>query len=302
MAEWSTFVTAVGVLLAVLLVLARVSSTVLSEAVASGNEPLDSAQSSTDSSLASQSTSRSPPSRSTTHSSPTHSDEPMADGHTDDPIAFDESAAPPESQQIQRNRIPDSNQPTLSTAALLANVVFTQGLFAGLLVALAWYTEIPAWAFGLATDHVSASAVGLGILIGGVFYMLNEALVRVAQQYGMTPPTALREALAPETPAGWVVLFVVVLPVIAGFEELLFRGALIGVVHAGFEIPLWLLAIGSSAVFGLGHGAQGRVGILITGLLGVGLAGVFIWTGNLIVVIVAHYVSNALEFAIHEWK
>lgn len=225
----------------------------------------------------------------------------MVDGHAAETTVFDEPADPPSTAQPTSQQPSSSDQPTLSTAALLANVVFTQGLFAGLLIALAWYTEIPAWAFGLATDHVSAAAVGLGIVVGGVFYVLNEALVRVAQQYG-TPPTALREALAPETPAGWVVLFVVVLPVIAGFEELLFRGALIGVVHAGFEIPLWLLAIGSSAVFGLGHGAQGRVGILVTGLLGLGLAGVFIWTGNLLVVIVAHYVINALEFAIHEWK
>ena len=276
MAEWSTFLAAVCVLVLVLLVLARVSSTMLSEAVESRDEPPD--------------------------LSLTHSDEPMGNGDAEDTTVFDEPADPPSTARPPSQQPSSTDTPQLSTAALLANVVFTQGLFAGLLVALAWYTEIPPWAFGLSTDHVSAGAVGLGIGVGGVCYVLNEAAMRAGRRYGMTPPTALRKALAPETPAGWVVLFVVVLPVIAGFEELLFRGALIGVVHAGFEVPLWLLAIGSSVAFGLGHGAQGRVGILITGLLGVGLAGVFIWTGNLIVVIVAHYVINALEFAIHEWE
>jgi len=36
------------------------------------------------------------------------------------------------------------------------------------------------------------------------------------------------------------------------------------------------------------------------GLLGVGLAAVFVLTGSLVVVIVAHYVINALEFVVHE--
>jgi len=32
----------------------------------------------------------------------------------------------------------------------------------------------------------------------------------------------------------------------------------------------------------------------------VGLAGVFVWSESLVVVIVAHYVINALEFVVHE--
>ncbi len=282
MAEWSTFLAAVAVLLVVLLVLARISAAVLDDAIASADE----------STAYSPESRREPPAQS--------AGEPIGDGHAEHTTVFDEPAGSP-SNQPARHQPTESDQPTLSTPALLANVVGTQGLFGVILIALAWYTEIPAWAFGLAADAISVEAVGIGVLVGVVFYILNEAAVRVGRRYGMEPPTALRAALAPETPVGWIVLFVVVLPVIAGFEELLFRGALIGVVHAGFEVPLWLLAIGSSVAFGLGHGAQGRVGILITGLLGLGLAGVFIWTGNLLVVIVAHYVINALEFVIHEW-
>ena len=278
MAEWSTFLAAVAVLLVVLLVLARISAAVLDDAIASADESTE----------YSPEPSRGPPAQST--------DEPIGSGHTERTTVFDEPAGSPSVHQQPTER----DQPVLSTPALLANVVGTQGLFAVILLAVAWYTEIPAWAFGLAADARSIAAVGVGMLVGVVFYILSEATVRVGRRYGMEPPTALREALAPETPAGWIVLFAVVLPVIAGFEELLFRGALIGVVHAGFEVPVWLLAVGSSVVFGLGHGAQGRVGILVTGLLGLGLAAVFIWTGNLLVVIVAHYVINALEFAVHE--
>ena len=280
MAEWSTFVAAVVFLLVVLLVLSHISATVLNETMAS-----------TESSLSSTAESTEP--------SPASTDEPVADGQAES-VTFDEPAVSSSTDQPATEYDSAGDHPPLSTAALLANVVGTQGVFAVSLIALAWYSQIPAWAFGLAADALSIEAVGLGVLVGVVFYGLNEAAVQVGRQYGMEPPTTLREALAPESFAGWVVLFVVVLPIIAGFEELLFRGALIGVVHAGFEVPLWLLAIGSSVAFGLGHGAQGRLGMLITGALGLGLAVVFILSGNLVVVIVAHYLINALEFVVHE--
>jgi membrane protease YdiL (CAAX protease family) len=91
-----------------------------------------------------------------------------------------------------------------------------------------------------------------------------------------------------------------VLPLIALSEELLFRAALIGVPAAGFAVSPWLLAVGSSLLFALGHGAQGRVGIVVTGVLGFALAAGYILTGSLLVVVAAHYVVNAMEFLLHE--
>jgi membrane protease YdiL (CAAX protease family) len=91
-----------------------------------------------------------------------------------------------------------------------------------------------------------------------------------------------------------------VLPVIAGFEEVLFRGALVGVVSSGYGVSAWVMAVVASGAFALGHGAQGRLGVLVTGALGFVLAAAFVLTGSLVVVIVAHYLVNALEFVVHE--
>ena len=110
------------------------------------------------------------------------------------------------------------------------------------------------------------------------------------------PSERLRELLAPETLRGWVLLLVVVLPAIAGFEELLFRAALVGGFAAGFGVSPWLLAVPSSVAFAAGHGAQGRLGVLVTGLLGFALAAAFVLTDSLLVVVVAHYAVNAVEF------
>ena len=121
------------------------------------------------------------------------------------------------------------------------------------------------------------------------------------RRVGFGGGTELREALAPETPAGWAALLFVVLPIIAGFEELLFRGALIGAMHAGFGVSPWVLAGGSSVAFAAGHGAQGRIGMTVTGVLGFVLAAAFVLTGSLLTAVVAHYLVNALEFLVHEW-
>jgi membrane protease YdiL (CAAX protease family) len=52
--------------------------------------------------------------------------------------------------------------------------------------------------------------------------------------------------------------------------------------------------------FALGHGAQGPAGVAATGVLGFVLAAAFVLTGSLLVVVVAHYLVNALEFVVHE--
>jgi len=280
MAQWATFAGVVGIILVLLLALARASATVLSDPASVTDVSTESVDYPTRTEVGE--TTESP------------------EGTTTDPVdesvrSFD-AETPPQQSDNRMSR----GMPPLSTPALLANVAFSQGLFAVLLVVMAWVTEVPAWAFGLSAEQFTVGAVGTGVAVGGVFYGLNEAAAAVGRRRGMATPTELREALAPETVAGWAVLLFVVLPIIAGFEELLFRGALIGVMHAGFGVPLWILAVGSSVAFGLGHGAQGRLGILVTGLLGIGLAAVFILTGSLLVVIVAHYVINAAEFVVHE--
>lgn len=188
----------------------------------------------------------------------------------------------------------------LTTRLLLVNVLFSQGVFLAALVGLAWWTDVPVSAFGATLATLDAGAVAVGLVAGVVLYAGNEVAARLGERFGFSAPEALRSAMAPTDRAEWALLLLAVLPTIAVFEELLFRGALIGVLSAGFGLDPWPLVLLSSAAFGLGHGAQGRLGILVTASLGVVLGAVFVLTGNLFVVILAHYVINALEFVIQE--
>lgn len=191
--------------------------------------------------------------------------------------------------------------PRVSKTALLANVAVTHGLFALVLLAGALIAEVPLSALGIGSAAVSGTdAVAVGVAIGLAIAVVNTLAGGVAEAFEADPSGPLRELLAPDSRRGWLALLFVVLPIIAGFEELLFRSVLIGAFAAGFDLSPWALAVGSSVVFGAGHGAQGRLGIAATGLLGFALAAVFVTTDSLLVVWLAHYVVNAVEFVLVE--
>lgn len=202
-----------------------------------------------------------------------------------------------------RRTVPTSGSLTdLSTRALHANVAVSHGLFATILLAAIYFGEVPSAALGVTTKGWSTGwmAVGIGIVFGVALALANSMAVGLARAFGADPSERLRELLAPTTRSGWATLLVVVLPVIAVFEELLFRAALIGGFAAWLDVSPWLFVLLSSVVFGMGHVTQGRLGVFVTGVLGIALGTAFVVTNSLLVVIVAHYVINAIEFVVGE--
>jgi membrane protease YdiL (CAAX protease family) len=194
----------------------------------------------------------------------------------------------------------DADVHRLPPVALLANVVLSQGLFGALLLLGALYAAVPPSALGLASTAFAGPTLAVGAVAGAALYAGDEVLAATLRRAGVAVPETLRGLLAPDSVREWVVLLVGVLPVVAGFEELLFRGALVGALSAGTPLPAWMLAVASSALFGLAHGAQGRPGMVVATLLGLALAGLFLATRSLPAVVLAHYVVNALEFVVHE--
>jgi membrane protease YdiL (CAAX protease family) len=197
---------------------------------------------------------------------------------------------------------------SIPPAALLANVALTQGLFGGILAAAAWFFQVPGTALGLAGGRVEGvAAVAIGLAFGIALWVGNELATALADAAGAGYDEGLREMLAPDTARGWAILLGGVLPVIALVEEFLFRAAAIGAAGAAVgatgptAVGVWALAVVSSLAFALGHGAQGRVGVVVTGALGFVLAAGFVLSGSFLVVVVAHYVVNAMEFLVHEW-
>lgn len=284
MTDWTAFVGVTGVVLVLLLALARASQGTVSDNAARASVVHDTSPADDER----------PGERESTDTFSAH--EETGAGDSNDDLASettDPEYDPITGVQLSGRRI--------STGVLLANVALSQGLFAVVLIGAAWYTSVPAAALGVDfSDPLSVGlpALAIGIAVGIALYAANALGAALASALGFDHEERLRDLLTPETTTGWVLLLGGVLPVIAGFEELLFRGALIGVPSTAFGISPWFLAGASSAAFAFGHGAQGRLGILVTGVLGFALAAVFILTHSLLAVIVAHYLVNAFEFII----
>jgi membrane protease YdiL (CAAX protease family) len=104
-------------------------------------------------------------------------------------------------------------------------------------------------------------------------------------------PWLIRNIL-PRRNREWLLIAFAFLPPVA-MEELLFRTLLIGVFRP--IVPLWLLIIGTSIIFGLMHLPQGRLGLVLTAAINLFFCIVFVWTGELLVTFVAHYVVNMLQ-------
>lgn len=178
---------------------------------------------------------------------------------------------------------------------LYLNVVGTQALVVALIVIGAWIAGVPEGVFAL---RVSQFVVVAGLVVGVAIFAASVVVTRVLSRAGVTYSEALRDALEPRSPSEAVMLYGATLPAVAVGEEFLFRGALIGAMTAGLGVSPWIPAIGSSALFGYAHSAQGRAGVVVTGVLGLVLAGLFIVTNSLLAAVVAHLVVNALEFAL----
>lgn len=185
-----------------------------------------------------------------------------------------------------------------SDRLLVGNVLASHGVMLGLLAATVYAADVPLHALGLTTP--APTELGVGVVLGLALAAANEAAARLAERTGLDRDERLRELLAPDSRAGWLALLAVVLPLVAAAEELLFRAALIGGLGAGFGLDPWLLVAGSSVMFGLGHGLQGRAGVAVTAGLGLALGAAFVLTGSFAVVAVAHYLVNAIEFLANE--
>ena len=274
MTRWAAFVGLTVLVVTLLLVLARLSQTLVSDSTATSNGT-----------------------RSRPFGDAARKDEPFSRrGLRRDPVV------PRFESPSQATVRSGSDVPELSTGTLLANVAITQGLLGGLLAAGAFYFRVPLVHLGLGDSPLATGFLGLvvGVVFGLVLWLGNEAAGVLAEATGSGYDESLREMLAPDTLSGWVLLLGAVLPAIAFVEEFIFRAAAIGSVAAGFGTSPWALAVVSSLAFGVAHGAQGRAGIVVTGALGFALAAGFILTESLLVVVVAHYLVNAVEMVVHE--
>lgn len=133
------------------------------------------------------------------------------------------------------------------------------------------------------------AALGAGLFIllfGGT--VLVESLLR---SVGVPAPATLRPQFLTARGPGQLGLAVALVVVVAAAEEIIFRGYLILRLSAVTKSPA-LAAILSAIIFSLGHGYEGAAGVITVGVMGLGLAAVYVWRRSLLAPIVMHFLQD----------
>jgi membrane protease YdiL (CAAX protease family) len=136
--------------------------------------------------------------------------------------------------------------------------------------------------------------LGLGLVLGLLTQLAANGLTTLAIKWwgkGIYSPVVMKNIM-PQTRRQWL-LVPAALGLAVVLEELLFRSLLIGGLSATVPVPI--LVLGFSAIFGLMHTPQGVLGVILSGVLGMWLSLLFLWSGGLLLPLVAHYIINFLQ-------
>lgn len=166
-------------------------------------------------------------------------------------------------------------------------------ILVGFCLFLAWLSGLPAAELGLTVRNLWWS-LSLGFGLGLLIQLIVSLITLQAIKYfgpGIYSSWLIRNIL-PRNRNEWLLVVLAFLPPVA-MEELLFRTLLIGLFQT--IIPLPLLILVTSVIFGLMHQPQGRLGMIGAGAINIVFCLLFLWTGELLIPLVAHYTVNLLQ-------
>lgn len=176
-------------------------------------------------------------------------------------------------------------EPTLRVAAYRSSIR-RQWLLVGLALAVLLVAGAPLEDVGLRPSGRLLPELLPGLAMLLLFGVLLALLLR------LRPPVRARvlrpvAALLPVTPEERRAF--VGVAITAGIaEEVVFRGFVLVYLTDVASLPLAAAMLVSALVFGLAHTYQGLVGVLLTGLAGYWLAGLYVLTGSLLLPAVVH--------------
>jgi membrane protease YdiL (CAAX protease family) len=165
---------------------------------------------------------------------------------------------------------------------------------------LAWASGLPAVRLGLHAHNLPAY-IGGGVLIGaGIIGLIHLITLWAINRFGrdIYSPWVVNNVL-PQRPAEWLLTIPAMLIAVA-MEELLFRSLWLGVFANA--IPLTLLIIITSLIFGAMHSPQGLLGMLIASSINILLSLLFVWSAGLLLPLTAHYTVNILQLIVAHYR
>ena len=135
--------------------------------------------------------------------------------------------------------------------------------------------------------------IGMGLILGLLTQLIaNGVTMWAIKTWGkdIYSPVVMRNIM-PRTRPEWLLVPAALLLAVV-LEELLFRSLLVGALSEA--VPVVVLVIVTSFIFGLMHSPQGALGVVMTGAMGLWLTMLFIWSGGLLLPLTTHFVINFL--------
>ena len=157
---------------------------------------------------------------------------------------------------------------------------------------------IPSLQSGNMRSALSGLLIGMAAATVGLIVARIRANRRAAAGGGLARASRLRKlmpdysALIPVTTRERLVWLLVA--VSAGIcEEIVFRGWLLASLHGSLKLNGAVLIVTAAAIFGLAHGYQRIMGVLLTALAGALFCALYVASGSLLVPIVLHALADA---------
>jgi len=186
-------------------------------------------------------------------------------------------------------------QPDFNLLLSLPEVIIRLFLV-GVCLLLAWLSGVSAADLGwLVENPLQTLAVGAGagvVTVLAINLVTHWSIHRFGRQ--IYSPLVIQNIL-PHRRVEWVLTALALLPPVL-MEELLFRSLWLGCFSQVIAWPV--LIIGTSVVFGLMHQPQGRLGMILAGSINLLFSFLFIWSGQLLLTLIAHYTIDYLQLVI----
>jgi membrane protease YdiL (CAAX protease family) len=185
-------------------------------------------------------------------------------------------------------------QEPLGFAVTAVAIITRDASLVALVIYFLWRNRESLQSIGWGRFRVKEVLIGLGLFVPTSFVIfVLDSLLRAAGLSGpQQMPTFL---LAKGTPE--MVLGVVLAVVVAIAEETIFRGYLF-LRLASVTRSKTLAVLLTSAIFALGHGYEGEVGMVTVGVMGAIFALVYLWRKSLVAPIVMHLMQDLLAIVV----
>lgn len=161
---------------------------------------------------------------------------------------------------------------------------------------LGWVSGLPRGQFGwISHSPLTDTVIGLGA--GVIIQVPLNALTNWAiNRFGPhIYSSRVILSILPRSQEEWTPVLLALFPAVL-VEELLFRSLLLG--GLSIFLPAPILVVATALLFGWMHSPQGRLGIIMTIVVSLLLAGLFLWRQSLLLPLIAHYELNLLQLVV----